>query len=122
MRDLNSNALDDMGTGGAGDGCDATCLQTRGSLTDGGWIEIFTISDAQFTGDMSWGSLNAAGPGSTGCLNRPLVDVTEAADLGRRCYIVVRAEAVYRPFFLSPAFGRLMKVHAYAIKPVSADE
>lgn len=107
MRDLNANGKDDLGTGGAGDGMTAATLQS------GGWIVIDETTDASFSNSFN---INNYTP-STVCANRMRYEPST----GNRCYVVVKAQIIYKPFFaLAPVIGDEVRIRAYSVKPISS--
>jgi Flp pilus assembly protein TadG len=121
MRDLDADGKDDLGTvANGGDGWDAAYLQANG------WLQFNMVSDSQFTAgfDISSVSMSSdtnpdANP-ATGCGSRWRYELPlPSSGYPNRCYILVRAKAIYEPFLLGPIFGQALTIRAYAIKPIS---
>ena len=121
MRDLNADNKDDLGTvANGGNGWDAAYLQAAS------WLQFTMISDNQFTSAFNISTLDLGAntnPNTNppvGCGARPRYELPiPSSGYPNRCYILVRAKAIYRPFLLAPFFGKEFTVRAYAIKPIS---
>lgn len=107
-RDLNANDTDDTSEFG-----------TSYDTTWHPWFRIDEASSSEVSVNAATGygiSDTFAGTSDSRCTDRQQFDSTTTAK--KPCFIVIRAETIYRPFFLSPVFGSEMKIRAIAIKPI----
>ncbi len=108
LRDLNANGLDDV----AGDLCNAACFQTN---TAAPMIQILEVNETVLAPGANMRTVTA----SPGCATRPVIDTSVGSF--PHCYILVRTQGYYKPFFgLAPAIGHSkVVINAYAVAPIS---
>lgn len=87
------------------------------SATPDGWIEIREADSTQITLGSDSFALAAAST-FTGTLLPDCQNRKRFTTLGQQCFAVVRAQAVYEPFMLTPFFGQQMTIRAIAVKPI----
>lgn len=109
MRDLDSNGEDDLTQSPALFGGSTW----NASLP--GWLQIIEVDDSVLVDGTTYSSFDGLSGGMAACANR-----TRITSTGSRCYVVVRAQKIYKPFFvLAPFLGDEVTVRAFSIKPFS---
>lgn len=103
--DLNSNNVDDK--------VENLDLST--------WIQIDEADNTQITDDGSFATVGASfnpTQTSTPCKQRQRYPNDPSKPLVNACYIVIRAQIIYKPFFLAPILGRDMTIRAISVRQV----
>lgn len=111
--DLNANGIDD----GAASEFGATYGLT-GSSAWTAWFRIDEASDAEVGSNAANGFNGFTGTADSKCRDRYQFDDSSTDTNKKPCYIVIRAKLIYRPFFLSPVFGREMTITSVSTKPI----
>lgn len=113
-RDLNANGIEDAAEFGA----------TYGTTATSAWKPWFRIDEATSAEAAAGISGSFAGTSDANCKaatspqgGRQQFDSSSTTDK-KPCFIIVRAKLVYRPFFLSPVFGKQITITATSVKPI----
>lgn len=106
--DLNADNKDDQTTTPAGFSSFDQFIKAKVQIDEADSSQI-TVNDSNFAVGSSFD------PSATDeyCQRREKFDST-----GGQCFIVVRAEIVYKPFFIGPAIGKQMTIRALSVKPI----
>lgn len=82
------------------------------------WFRIDTASSAEVATHSPTNFRTYAGTADSQCSQRSRFDTASTANDKKPCYIVVRAQMIYKPFLLSPVFGNQMTIRAFSVKPI----
>lgn len=106
--DLNADGKDDAATVPSGYGSFDQFIVAKVQIDEADSSQV-TLENSDFAVGTSFN------PGATddACKRREKFDSN-----GGQCFIVIRTEIVYKPFFIGPATGKQMIIRALSVKPI----